>query len=238
MPRERKPPSRFADEEDDAPRKNKSSASHGPKKATKKQKKTAASGGVSDEDSSREGRAKRSQRRPRDPMKPLGYALRLSEYHNYGTCGVDEAEDGSEAVEAKVSELSRMILEAPHVTVHTGAGISTSAGIPDFRGIGGVWTRHQRGEPLPAGERCWNNAQPTICHMALAALVEAGRVDAIITQNIDGLHVRSGGNIEVAGARRVRAGTDPFPPPPKFHATNSPSFTETYSLRSAANVTG
>ena len=137
-------------------------------------------------------RSKHAQRRARDPMAPLGYALRLSEYHDYGRCGIPEEADERASVDAKAVQLAAMIRDASHTVVHTGAGISTSAGIPDFRGIGGVWTRHKQGAALPASERCWNNAQPTTSHMALARLVEAGHVACIVTQNIDGLHVRSG----------------------------------------------
>ena len=125
-------------------------------------------------------------------MAPLGYALRLSDYHDYGRCGIAEMADAAASVEAKARALATLIRGAAHTAVHTGAGISTSAGIPDFRGVGGVWTRHKQGEPLPASERCWSNAQPTQAHMALARLVAAGRVACVVTQNIDGLHVRSG----------------------------------------------
>ena len=110
-------------------------------------------------------------------MNPLGYAMRLSEYHDYGRCGVAEAPDAEQEVDAKIDRLVQLFRESPHTVVHTGAGVSTAAGIPDFRGAGGVWTEKlQRGSPLPAAERCWNNAQPTYAHMALAALVEAGKV--------------------------------------------------------------
>jgi NAD+-dependent protein deacetylase sirtuin 6 len=93
------------------------------------------------------------------------------------------------------------------VVVLTGAGISTSAGIPDFRGPGGVWTAEASGAAAPQGTSL-EFAQPTFSHMALVALqVQAcalaapavlmpaqgrGFIDSIVSQNIDGLHLRSG----------------------------------------------
>ena len=109
-------------------------------------------------------KSKRARRRPRDPLDPLGYALRLSDYHNYGSCGVPEEADSVDVVNEKVAQLAKMVLEAPHCVVHTGAGISTSAGIPDFRGVNGVWTRHQKGDPLPASVRAFATAVVKLCN--------------------------------------------------------------------------
>lgn len=80
---------------------------------------------------------------------------------------------------------------AKHVVVHTGAGISTSAGIPDFRGPKGVWTLEKQGKK-PDINISFNEAQPTKTHMALKALVDLSKVHFIISQNIDGLHLKSG----------------------------------------------
>jgi NAD-dependent protein deacetylase/lipoamidase len=97
---------------------------------------------------------------------------------------------------------------ARRVVVLTGAGLSTASGIPDFRSPGGRWERYQP-VPLPeflaseaARERYWrykgetwqviSAALPNAAHDALAALARAGRIHLLVTQNVDGLHERSG----------------------------------------------
>jgi len=94
------------------------------------------------------------------------------------------------------------------VVVLTGAGLSTASGIPDFRSPGGRWERYQP-VPLPdflaserAREEYWRYkgetweviraAQPNPAHHALADLARAARVHLLVTQNVDGLHERSG----------------------------------------------
>lgn len=49
------------------------------------------------------------------------------------------------------------------------------------------------GEPLPDHEKCWNNAVPTLSHMALVGLMNAGKLQAVISQNIDGAFQTSPG---------------------------------------------
>lgn len=107
-----------------------------------------------------------------------------------------------------VEQLGDMIAEAGRIVPFTGAGISTECGIPDFRSPGGIWTRNR---PIPfdefvasqeARDESWRRrfameevfaaARPGRGHRALAALYRAGKVPAIITQNIDNLHQASG----------------------------------------------
>ena len=92
--------------------------------------------------------------------------------------------------------------------VFTGAGISTGSGIPDFRGPEGVWKRRQpvyyhdfmRSEAARIehwdykleGWAAFRDARPNAVHVAIAELERAGKVRAVVTQNIDGLHARAG----------------------------------------------
>jgi NAD-dependent deacetylase len=97
----------------------------------------------------------------------------------------------------------------PPVVVLTGAGVSTASGIPDFRSKGGLWDTFDpmeftiaRFHQDPA--RFWErraayitsarhlDAQPNGGHLALARAARDGRVDSIVTQNVDGLHLKAG----------------------------------------------
>ena len=104
--------------------------------------------------------------------------------------------------------LRDLIGSAGRIVAFTGAGISTESGIPDFRSPGGIWTRYKpiyfddfmasdemRRESWRrkfATDETMLKAEPNAGHRALAKLVEQGRMNAIITQNVDGLHQRSG----------------------------------------------
>jgi NAD-dependent deacetylase len=107
-----------------------------------------------------------------------------------------------------IERLHELIAGAKRIVAFTGAGISTESGIPDFRSPGGIWTKYQpiyfddfmsseemRREAWRrkfATDETMLKAEPNAGHRALAKLVEQGRMSAIITQNIDGLHQRSG----------------------------------------------
>ena len=69
----------------------------------------------------------------------VNYAEGLSSYDYKGKCGMPEKYDPPDVVEVKVRELASWVNESHHFVVHTGAGISTSAGIPDFRGPNGLY---------------------------------------------------------------------------------------------------
>jgi NAD-dependent SIR2 family protein deacetylase len=100
--------------------------------------------------------------------------------------------DTDEELEQKVDLLVEQIKRSKHFIVFTGAGISTSAGISDFRGPQGVWTLKAQGKQPKSGGTSTTKAVPTQCHMSLVALQNAGIMKYLISQNCDGLHRRSG----------------------------------------------
>lgn len=107
-----------------------------------------------------------------------------------------------------IEQLRSMLEECSRGVVFTGAGISTESGISDFRSPGGIWTKYQPIEfqDFLASEQMrresWRRkfatdsmmkeAKPNAGHMAVAKLVQRGKVASVITQNVDGLHQLSG----------------------------------------------
>jgi len=108
----------------------------------------------------------------------------------------------------KISLIAQKIKQGGNNVVFTGAGISTESGIPDYRSQGGIWDKFR---PVyfdefmsskDSREEYWRRwvalyqgiteAQPNAAHMALARLEQMGLLQAVITQNIDGLHQASG----------------------------------------------
>ncbi len=111
-----------------------------------------------------------------------------------------------------IEEAAELLASRGRVVALTGAGISVESGIPDFRSAEGLWTRYSPSEYatieafLHNPRKVWrmlaemddllDSARPNAGHAALAQLAEAGVLDGVITQNIDGLH-------QAAGSRRV-----------------------------------
>ncbi|CAL1282442.1 unnamed protein product [Larinioides sclopetarius] len=98
--------------------------------------------------------------------------------------------DAPEVLSEKCTELAKALKESSCTVVYTGAGISTSAQIPDYRGPDGVWTLLQKGKEIKMKDL--SLAEPTFTHMAIKQLHKEGRISHIVSQNCDGLHLRSG----------------------------------------------
>src|SRR3954447_19009037 len=118
-----------------------------------------------------------------------------------------------------IDDVREWLREADRVTVLTGAGISTESGIPDYRGPNGVWTKNPEAARMATLQdyvadpevrrRSWRSrkdhpawsAEPNDGHRALVDLEKTGKLVALITQNVDGLHQRAGSSevIEVHG---------------------------------------
>jgi len=119
--------------------------------------------------------------------------------------------------------LCELVQGARRGIAFTGAGISTESGIPDFRGPQGVWTtetpvmyqdfmsdRAARVRAWERGVRMYHrckSARPNEGHLALAELERRGHIRAVITQNIDGLHLDAGSThvVELHGTNRYSA---------------------------------
>ncbi|TPX32996.1 hypothetical protein SmJEL517_g03966 [Synchytrium microbalum] len=99
--------------------------------------------------------------------------------------------DSDEELQVKIKEFATLLRKSTHTVFFTGAGISTSAGIPDFRGPTGIWTLQAKGLPTPSLDTM-NNILPTPTHMAMVALQDRNMLKFVISQNVDGLHLRSG----------------------------------------------
>lgn len=116
-----------------------------------------------------------------------------------------------EATDARVETARALVDAAERVVVLTGAGVSTDSGIPDFRGPNGVWTRNPAAEKKATLQHWmsdrtvrverWrsmldahpnSHREPNPGHHALVRLQERGKLDTLITQNVDGLHHAAG----------------------------------------------
>lgn len=119
----------------------------------------------------------------------------------------------SENLSQKIGLLREMLNKSSHTVFFGGAGVSTASGIPDFRGEKGLYADSGKGNEYYLSRRCltvdpfafyrffrenmiFRDARPNAAHYALAKLESEGKLAAVITQNIDGLH-------QAAGSKRV-----------------------------------
>jgi NAD-dependent protein deacetylase/lipoamidase len=153
-------------------------------------------------------------------FNPSHGIARLSSVENDGRTNEGDIDEGR-IDEGRIAEVRGWIDDATTVVVLTGAGISTDSGIADFRGPKGIWTRNPEAEKRatlqyymsdPAVRRkSWLDrldhpawaAEPNAGHRALVQLERRGKLDTLVTQNIDGLHQAAGSDpariVEVHG---------------------------------------
>jgi NAD-dependent deacetylase len=114
----------------------------------------------------------------------------------------------------KISQVAELIAYSKNTVVFVGAGLSTESGIPDFRSPGGLWEKYNPEDfyfqnflsSEASREKYWQmatemydsmkDAQPNAGHFAIAELEKLGKLDCLITQNIDGLHFKAGNSEE------------------------------------------
>ena len=117
-----------------------------------------------------------------------------------------------------VNDIAADLKNSQYLVAFTGAGISAESGIPTYRGEGGLWTKY---DPtlyasinyfLQDPSYYWNffrevrypilkKVKPNLAHLALAEMEQVGKLQTVVTQNIDGLHQEAGSSsvIELHG---------------------------------------
>lgn len=113
-------------------------------------------------------------------------------------------------VDQAVVEIARLIVESEKIVIFTGAGVSTESGIPDFRSPGGVWEKFDPDDftyqkfisSEESRRKSWSlskefyhtvaGAKPNPAHQGIAELEQLGKLDCVITQNVDNLHQKAG----------------------------------------------
>ena len=118
------------------------------------------------------------------------------------------------AMEEQLKQIAQWINTSKRIIIFSGAGLSTESGIPDFRSPGGVWDKYNPEDfyfqnfiaSETSREKYWQmatemwepikQAQPNPAHLAIAEMEKLGKLDCVITQNIDGLHFKAGNSEE------------------------------------------
>jgi NAD-dependent deacetylase len=115
-----------------------------------------------------------------------------------------------QSLEQQIEEVADLVAKSEKVIAFTGAGVSTESGIPDFRGPGGIWSKYdpedftiqrflsneeirkKHWQMLTASDLKMTGAKPNPAHYAIAELEKMGKLYAVVTQNVDGLHQKAG----------------------------------------------
>jgi NAD-dependent deacetylase len=158
--------------------------------------------------------------------------------------------------------LAGLIASAARILVFTGAGISTTSGIPDYRGPQGVWKTRRPvyyQEFMESAEHrvaywqqkmedaaTWGAAGPNEVHRAIVRLEEADRIEMVVTQNVDGLHALAGTSrdhlVEIHGTnlevecQSCGARSEPEPHFASFRETGVPPVCECGGILKTATI--
>ena len=95
-------------------------------------------------------------------------------------------------LDQKIQSLAQWLYDSQYPVFFTGAGISTESGLPDFRGPDGLWTRRDKGLAPKSMSKPWDSVDPNSGHFALVELQKLGKLQFLISQNVDNLHLKSG----------------------------------------------
>lgn len=161
-----------------------------------------------------------------------------------------------------VEALAGRLMGADRILVFTGAGISTNSGIPDYRGPQGVWKtrqpvyyqdfmdslQHRKAywQQKMEDAATWGAAEPNNVHRSIVALEAAGKIEMVVTQNVDGLHALAGTRrqrlVEIHGTNRevecqsCGDRSEPEPHFDAFRATGEPPICDCGGLLKPATI--
>lgn len=130
-------------------------------------------------------------------------------------CDIIRKNSGDDIMDEKIEQLSYILKQSNNIVFFGGAGVSTASNIPDFRSSNGLYSKklNKSFSPEQAVSHTffvkypeeffdfykenliYPNAKPNDCHIALAKLEEMGKLKAVVTQNIDGLHQEAGSRV-------------------------------------------